>query len=278
MKQWIKVACLVVTASLLSGGQSKQSQIEQKTEPQTAKSGEKNQNPTASETSHGPMDILSDTGGVDVSSYLSRVLPLIETNWHQLVPTSAANKRGKVIIRFNIMKDGHIKDVRVVESSGDIMLDRPAYGGISGSNPLPLLPTDFGCKFLTLQIRFYYNLQIPPSEQRPKDNLIPCVTTRIGSVQPVAIAVFPVSAELITGSKQQFSVRVTGAENAEVKWTVSGSGCSESACGTISTQGLYVAPSSIPNPLKLIVTATFASDATATATATVTVVKSPTSQ
>jgi len=262
--------CVACTALLLA--QNKQSTTEQKAEPPAAKSNQKNPNPPGSVTSHGPIDILSDTGGVDVHPYLNRALSLLKESWYERIPETASYKRGKVTIKFHILKDGQITDVLYVDRTGDPHLDLPAYLGVTGSNPLPSLPSDFGCKFLALQIRFYYNPEVDPSEHG-SGSLIPCVTTRINSVQSVAIAVSPSSAEVVTGAKQQFAAVVTGDPRFEVKWIVSGSGCSGFTCGSVSPQGLYSAPSIIPNPPRVMVTVTLASDPTDTATATVTVVR-----
>jgi TonB family protein len=69
-------------------------------------------------------------------------------------------KKGKVVLEFAILKDGRVKGLRVVGSSGDIALDRIAYGSISGSAPFPPLPREFGGPYLGLRFRYYYN--VPP--------------------------------------------------------------------------------------------------------------------
>jgi hypothetical protein len=42
-------------------------------------------------------------------------------------------------------------------TSGDVSLDRAAWGGITASNPFPPLPKEFGGSYLSLRFRFYYN-------------------------------------------------------------------------------------------------------------------------
>ena len=37
------------------------------------------------------------------------------------------------------------------------LLDRPAWGSITGSDPFPPLPTEFTGPYLALRFRFYYN-------------------------------------------------------------------------------------------------------------------------
>jgi TonB family protein len=66
-------------------------------------------------------------------------------------------KKGKVAIEFAIMKDGSVAGMRLVSPSGDIALDRAAWGGITGSNPFPPLPSEFSGRYLALRFHFHYN-------------------------------------------------------------------------------------------------------------------------
>jgi TonB family protein len=106
------------------------------------------------------MDILSDTMGVDFGPYLSRLLHDVRLNWYKLIPEVAhapQMKKGRVTIEFAIMKDGSLADMRLVGPSGDLSLDRAAWDGITGLNPLPPLPNEFRGQYLALRLRFYYN-------------------------------------------------------------------------------------------------------------------------
>ena len=105
----------------------------------------------------GPLEILSDTQGVDFGPYLQRILQEVRQNWYLLIPESAAMKKGKLAIEFAITKDGNVADLRLVATSGDVSLDRPALGSITNSNPFPPLPSDFTGPFLALRFRYYYN-------------------------------------------------------------------------------------------------------------------------
>ena len=108
----------------------------------------------------GNLDVLSDTMGVDFGPYLARVLHNVRVNWYNLIPEVARPplmKKGKVAIEFAILKDGRVAELRRVASSGDISLDRAAWGGITASNPFPPLPAEFGGQFLALRFYFYYN-------------------------------------------------------------------------------------------------------------------------
>jgi TonB family protein len=105
----------------------------------------------------GALDILSDTQGVDFAPYLQRILQNVRENWYHLIPESAEMKKGKLQIQFAITKDGKVADMRLETSSGDVALDRPAWGSITASNPFPPLPSNFTGPYLALRFRFYYN-------------------------------------------------------------------------------------------------------------------------
>ena len=108
----------------------------------------------------GPMEILSDTQGVDFGPYLARVLHDVKVNWYNLLPESVKmGKKGKVSIEFAILKDGRVAGLRYEQggSSGDIALDRAAYGSITASDPFPPLPDEFKGPYLGLRFHYFYN-------------------------------------------------------------------------------------------------------------------------
>jgi TonB family protein len=105
----------------------------------------------------GGVEILSDTEGVDFGPYVARVLNDVKENWWRLIPKSDVGKKGKLAIEFAITKDGKVAGMKLIDSSGDVSLDRAAWGGITASNPLPPLPINFGGQYLALRFRFYYN-------------------------------------------------------------------------------------------------------------------------
>jgi len=115
----------------------------------------------------GAVDILSDTQGVDFGQYLQRILQDVRRNWYILIPPSAEMKKGKLAIEFAIMKDGQVARMRLVATSGDVVLDRAAWGGITASNHFPPLPSDFTGPYLALRVRFYYNPDRSDLDQNP---------------------------------------------------------------------------------------------------------------
>jgi uncharacterized protein YjdB len=88
---------------------------------------------------------------------------------------------------------------------------------------------------------------------------------------PISVAVTPSPVSVPIHTTQQFTATITGTSNTLVTWSVSGTGCSGSDCGTISSTGLYSAPDSVPSPAAVTVKATSAADTTKFGTATVTI-------
>jgi len=116
----------------------------------------------------GPFDVLSDTQGVDFGPYLSRVLQSIKSNWYNLIPEEARSplmKHGKVAIRFLITPNGKVAGMYIEAPSGDVPLDRAAYGGITASDPFSPLPHEFHGPYLALRITFFYNPKTGEMEQ-----------------------------------------------------------------------------------------------------------------
>ena len=117
----------------------------------------------------GNLEILSDTLGVDFAPYMKRLKVEIYKHWYEVLPPSVfppTYKKGKLTIEFAILKDGSVAGMKLVADSGDTALDRAAWGGITGSNPFPPLPTDFitnGGQYLSLRCTFTYNLEEDPN-------------------------------------------------------------------------------------------------------------------
>jgi len=106
------------------------------------------------------LQLLSDPMGVDFRPYLIKVLASVRRNWFAVYPESAKlGARGRVQIQFAISKDGKIPKLVIVMPSGAEALDRAAVAGISASNPLPPLPTDYSGEVVRLQLTFLYNMQ-----------------------------------------------------------------------------------------------------------------------
>jgi TonB family protein len=112
------------------------------------------------------VDVLSDTMGVDFGPYIERVIYDTKRAWYPIIPESARpplDKQGKVLIRFKILPDGTVTDMRLESPSGDVSLDRAAWAGITGAAPYAPLPKAFRGPYL--ELRFYFLYNIPPGEE-----------------------------------------------------------------------------------------------------------------
>jgi len=186
---------------------------------------------------------------------MTQIVKTVRQNWYTLMPTLVYPpilKQGKVSIEFNILKDGKVDGMKITSSSGNVPLDRAAWGSITASAPFVALPTEFPGPWLRLRLFYFYNLS-PGNDI--SIGISPC-----GDVKVPA------------GSTLQFSASGKGAADTSVTWSVSGPGCSKSDCGTISDSGLYTAPQNIPSPPTVIVQATSRTETFFTAKSTLTVV------
>ncbi len=72
-------------------------------------SGSYGAGPGGSALKMGPLEVLSDTQGVDFGPYLERVMQAVRMNWYAIIPEEARPpllKKGKVAIQFAILPDG----------------------------------------------------------------------------------------------------------------------------------------------------------------------------
>ena len=113
--------------------------------------------------------ILSDTQGVDFTSYIQRLLATLKRNWYAIMPESVfppVLDQGIVGATFTINPDGSIQaaDPVLERTSGKGPLDRAAMSAIRASNPFEPLPSAFHGPYLQLRIIFLYN--IPQNQWR----------------------------------------------------------------------------------------------------------------
>ena len=111
----------------------------------------------------GGIQVLSDTQGVDFSNWLQRWHYETQRTWDPLIPDEVnppLYKSGMVAIRFKVLPNGRLMDGSLVLEgrSGDVALDRAAWGALTGSN-YPPLPREFHGPYLELRAYFLYNME-----------------------------------------------------------------------------------------------------------------------
>ena len=88
---------------------------------------------------------------------------------------------------------------------------------------------------------------------------------------PVTVTVMPNSAQPFPDVNVQFHAVIENASNSAVNWQVNQVPGGNATVGTISSNGDYTAPSSVPNPATVTVTAVLQSDSTKSGSARVTI-------
>jgi TonB family protein len=99
--------------------------------------------------------IQFDTKGVEFGPWIRRFVARVRRNWD--VPEAAFTFRGRVVLQFNIHRDGRITDVAVVQPSEIDAFNRAAVNAILGSNPVEPLPAEYPDSKAFFTVTFYYN-------------------------------------------------------------------------------------------------------------------------
>jgi TonB family protein len=116
------------------------------------------QNPQGGATDPGAT-IQFDTKGVEFGPWLRRFVAQVRRNW--FVPYAAMTFRGRVVVQFNIHKDGTITELVVAGPSNIDAFNRAAHNAILGSNPTEPLPPEYPEPVAFFTVTFYYNEQPP---------------------------------------------------------------------------------------------------------------------
>ncbi len=100
-------------------------------------------------------DIQFDSMGVDFGPWLRRFKNQVERNW--IVPTAAMTYRGRVVIQFNVLRNGTIIDLNVVQPAGYPSLTSSALNALKLSNPTAALPPEYPADRVFFTVTFHYN-------------------------------------------------------------------------------------------------------------------------
>jgi hypothetical protein len=95
----------------------------------------------------------------------------------------------------------------------------------------------------------------------------------VAAPSPVSITISPTTTTVRVSRTRQFTAKVQNSANTSVIWKVNGITGGNSTVGTITLSGVYRAPSAVPTPALVTVSATAAADQTRKVSAAVTVVR-----
>ncbi|HWT87584.1 MAG TPA: energy transducer TonB [Candidatus Angelobacter sp.] len=103
---------------------------------------------------------IKGEGGGDFASrygwYIDSVKRRIQQNWLQntIDPNVRTARMAKTTMEFTIGRDGTIKDIRMVQSSGNMSMDNSGQRALLASSPLPALPSDYSGSYVRVTFDF----------------------------------------------------------------------------------------------------------------------------
>jgi TonB family protein len=159
----------------------------------------------------------------------------ISENWltYGLAHIQSASR---VCLNFDINRHGEPSNVRIEQSSGVPSLDESALSAVKRISTFFPLPANY--KGDKVSVLFWFDYKPRQGEQKPF------------AISPGPVTVAP-------GSTLQFVVSEYGINAlTAISWTLGGEACAKSDCGTISTEGLYTAPTKVPLSPDITVVAT----------------------
>jgi TonB family protein len=107
----------------------------------------------------GPLQF--DTKGVEFGPWIRRFISQVRRNW--FVPMAAQTMRGRVVITFNVHRNGALTDVTVVRPSEIESFNISAVNALLASNPTTPLPPEYPENKAFFTVTFYYN-ENPPGQ------------------------------------------------------------------------------------------------------------------
>ncbi|MCC7123355.1 MAG: TonB family protein [Acidobacteria bacterium] len=99
--------------------------------------------------------IQFDTKGVEFGPWIRRFVAQVKRNW--FVPYAAMSLRGRVVITFNVHRNGAITDVTVIGPSGVESFNLAARNALLASNPTAPLPPEYPDDKAFFTVTFFYN-------------------------------------------------------------------------------------------------------------------------
>ncbi|MDP2391434.1 MAG: TonB family protein [Acidobacteriota bacterium] len=107
----------------------------------------------------GPLQF--DTKGVEFGPWIRRFISQVRRNW--FVPMAAQTMRGRVVITFNVHRNGALTDVTVVRPSEIESFNLSAVNALRASNPTTPLPPEYPEDKAFFTVTFFYN-ENPPGQ------------------------------------------------------------------------------------------------------------------
>jgi TonB family protein len=110
-------------------------------------------NPRGNTQNLGPLQF--DTKGVEFGPWIRRFVSQVRRNW--FIPMAAMTMRGRVVLTFNVHRNGALTDVQVIEPSPIGSFNTAAMNALLASNPTEPLPPEYPDDKAFFTVTFYYN-------------------------------------------------------------------------------------------------------------------------
>lgn len=118
-------------------------------------SGEALVSPMQGMTGSGGIGIGTGTFGNRFGGYVDLLRQRVGEKWRTGEIDARIKTAPPVIVTFTIQRSGETRDVRVAQSSGNVMLDRSALRAIADASPLPPLPPGYERDSATIEFQFF---------------------------------------------------------------------------------------------------------------------------
>jgi len=100
-------------------------------------------------------DIQFDSKGIDFGPWLRRFVAQVKSNW--FVPEAAMALKGRVVLQFNVQRNGAITELTIAQPSSVDAFTKSAYNALRRTNPTLPLPPDYPAPMASFTVTFHYN-------------------------------------------------------------------------------------------------------------------------
>ncbi len=88
--------------------------------------------------------------------YVEAVRRRISTNWLQSTVDPSIRFAPRVVVQFQILRDGSAANIQITRSSGNSSVDTSAIRAVRDSSPLERLPSDYSGSFVAVEFWFEF--------------------------------------------------------------------------------------------------------------------------
>lgn len=116
---------------------------------------DKSEKPRAQDTEE---TISLDTKDLRYSSYAGVIKAMLERQWAYPEEAKRNLLEGRLQVLFSLNPEGHLVDLKILESSGHGILDREAMNAVNTAAPFPPFPASVAVAKLNIRATFDYRL------------------------------------------------------------------------------------------------------------------------